>query len=81
MADIIILAEDTTEIAVSEEDRSRTTMSNEGPFLPKMGKGTGDSEDGPGSTVTNLSFEPVDSTFPGAEPTLLKEFFQASSSL
>jgi hypothetical protein len=81
MADIIILAEDTAEIAVSEEDGSRTTISHEGPFLAEMGKGTGDSEDGACSAVTNLSFEPVDSTIPGAEPTLLKELFQASSSL
>ena len=44
MADIIILAEDTTEIAVSEEDRSRTMMSDEGSFFAKMGKGTGDNK-------------------------------------
>jgi hypothetical protein len=81
MADLIILAEDTTEITVSEEDGSRTTMSDEGPLFTKMGKGTGDSEDGPSSAVTNLSLEPVDSTFPGAEPTLLKELLQAPSSL
>jgi len=45
MADIIILAEDTTEITVSEEDRSRTMMSDEGPFFTEMGKGTGYNED------------------------------------
>jgi hypothetical protein len=44
MADIIILAEDTTEIAVSEEDRSRTMMSDEGPLFTEMGKGTGDND-------------------------------------
>jgi hypothetical protein len=81
MADIIILAEDTTEITVSEEDRSRTMMSDEGPFFTEMGKGTGDNDDGSGSAVADLSFEPVDSTFSGAEPTLLKELFQASPSL
>jgi hypothetical protein len=44
MADIIILAEDTTEIAVSEEDRSRTMTSDEWLLFAEMGKGTRDDE-------------------------------------
>jgi hypothetical protein len=81
MADIVILAEDTTEIAVSEKDRSRTMTSDQGPFFTKVGKGTGDNEAGPGSAVTDLSFEPVDPTFPGAESTLPEELFQTPPSL
>ena len=44
MADVIILAEDTPKIAVGEEDRSRTVISNQRGLLTKVGKGAGDHE-------------------------------------
>jgi hypothetical protein len=44
MTDIVVLAENTTEIAVSEKDGPRPVDSHEGTFLPKMGVGTGNGE-------------------------------------
>jgi hypothetical protein len=44
MADVIILTENTPKIAVGEEDRSRTVISNQWGLLTKVGKGAGDHE-------------------------------------
>jgi hypothetical protein len=44
MADVVILAENTPKVAVGEEDRSRTVISDQGGLLAKVGKDAGDHE-------------------------------------
>jgi len=74
MADVIILTENAPKIAVGEEDRSRTVISDQRGLLPKMGKGAGDHELGRSFAVSHLSIQAINLTFPWAKPTLFKEF-------
>jgi hypothetical protein len=44
VADVIILTENASKVAMGEEDRTRTVVSHQRRFLAEMGKSTGDHE-------------------------------------
>jgi hypothetical protein len=76
MTDIIILTEDTSKVAVGQENRSRPLRSNQGRFFAEMGKSAGDRQFRSGITVSQFSLLAVSPTFPGTEPAFIEKFHQ-----
>jgi len=68
MADLEILAEGTSEVAVGDEDRSRTGPSHQGRLFPEMGMITGNNSLSPGTAETFPAGQAVHAAFPGTDP-------------
>jgi hypothetical protein len=71
MADVVILAENTSEIAMGEEDGARPVIANQRRLLAKVRKSTGHHKLRWGLAVSNLSIQSVHPTLSRAEPALL----------
>jgi hypothetical protein len=69
MGDGPILAENTTEIAVGEKDRSRAMLPHKGHFFTKMGLGAGHDDSVRSLAESLFSLKPVYTTLPRAKLT------------
>jgi len=71
MADLIILAVDTPQAAVGEEDRSRAFLSHKRRFFSEMGKGTRDLDLGNRAAFSCLALFSINTAVSGTETAIL----------
>jgi hypothetical protein len=67
MTDLIVLAEDATEIAVGQKDRARTMTTNERRLLSMMRKHTGDCQFPPRMAVARLTVQTINAALAWTE--------------
>jgi len=80
MADVIVLAEDASEVTVGQKDGSGTMISDERRFFTKMGEDTGDHQFGPGLAESDSPIQPVNPALPRTEPALFQNFMEGLDS-
>jgi len=73
MGDGPVLAEDTAEIAVGEEDGARPILTHQGYLFAKMGLSAENHDSGWGPAETSFALLPIHPTLPGTEFALLKD--------
>jgi hypothetical protein len=81
MADVIVLAKDTTEVTVGQENGPRAVITDQWRLFAEMGKGAGDHQFEASATIPDLLILTVDPAFSRTEPTLLKKVLENLDSL
>jgi len=81
VADVIILAENTAKVAVSEKDRPRPVMSNQRGFLAKVGECAGNHQFRPGPAIADPPLEAMSPTSPRAQKAGFEKPFQDPDSV
>jgi hypothetical protein len=71
VGNVVVLAEDASQITMGEKDRSRAMISDQGRFLSEMGENAGGFHLCPGPAISKVSFEAIDPAFPRAESALV----------